>query len=85
MYTRKNFNEIARLLKSLEPKDTTVPANSPYYVGRRHQWQATIEEFTALFEIDNPKFDRERFMMACGILESHRADHLPPTLYTKET
>ena len=53
-YQKRHYEDVARLLKSSRdpcPACITVLA----------------AEFANLFTADNPLFDRERFLMACGL------------------
>lgn len=51
--TKKDFEAIARILKS---KD-----------GRIDAVEMIAEDLADLFAADNPRFDRDRFIEACGI------------------
>jgi len=49
--TKKNYKRAAELVKELSDKA---------------EWTAAIELLLTFFAEDNPRFDRERFMEACG-------------------
>jgi hypothetical protein len=64
MFTAKDFNDFARLLKQIKPHDSD--GSDIYATGRKHQWETTVDEIATLFELSNPRFDKERFLKVCG-------------------
>ena len=50
-YTRRHYVDIARLVSKFPPKE------------RKEE----TEKYCRLFAADNPRFDRAKFMKACGV------------------
>lgn len=60
--TRKDFEAIARILNA--------EANQPMYVDLpdcREAVRDVAVQMAAYFNVENPRFDRERFLTACGL------------------
>lgn len=63
--TRKDYELIARALRSSR---LHLPAMDPQYrVGAKDQWETTVEEVADELERENPRFDRNKFLIACGM------------------
>lgn len=67
--TRKDYNMIAEMIRGqlsnlpqLPTKDTAASALSQIYGFR-----LAVEGVAKALEVDNSKFDRVRFLQACGI------------------
>jgi hypothetical protein len=50
-FTRRHFEQIAEIIKAM-PK------------GKRKEW---AETHAKMYEADNPRFDKAKFMKACGV------------------
>ena len=62
MLTRKVFEQIATSVKkSVDKADTTLDANLYGFAVEM------ADELADYFASDNPRFDRERFLDACGL------------------
>jgi hypothetical protein len=55
MFTKKNFEQIAGLLAMVAPTKSEPPETMRHFL-------LTVNVFTELFESDNAKFDKGRFM-----------------------
>ena len=61
--TRQHFAAIAAvLLKERPDRDGTPWAN-----GARDEWSTIVLAMAALCQSQNPRFDRARFLAACGM------------------
>lgn len=69
--TRKDYELIAYAVKLSKPESWTKLAdagqNWEYAYERRDQWSDTAECIADALQGDNPRFDRARFLRACGI------------------
>jgi hypothetical protein len=52
--TKKHFIRAAEIVRSLRPESAPIVANS----------------FVRLFEEFNPRFDHQRFLIACGLIDA---------------
>lgn len=70
-FTKQHYEEIVELLASAEPIIHGTPQQFPtgYWedVARHCQWSVTCEKFADRFQKDNPKFNKEKFLKACGL------------------
>jgi hypothetical protein len=57
MMTKKTFVEAARIIKAIQDRDDE----------NRGEAQRVADAFARLFVADNPRFDRGRFLAACGL------------------
>lgn len=68
MMTRKDFTLIAKVVAEFEPPFS--PCNE-FISDDIHQTEDTREalahRFANVLKYENPNFDRERFMAACGV------------------
>ena len=64
MMTRKHFKAIAAILAGKTVHDSI---RTDYDVGYACASQDIAKELSDLFEADNPRFDRTRFLAACGM------------------
>lgn len=66
--TRKDYELIARVLQY---NKATLPAGrgAAFFVqdGCYSKWLTICEDFAEVLEDQNPRFDRERFLKACGV------------------
>lgn len=66
--TRKHFEVIADYLKAAKPFDHDVDDNyNSYEFGRDVQWEYMTLGLADILEQQNPKFKRDRFLIACGL------------------
>ena len=66
--TRKDYVLIANALKAAKFSDN--PAELSTHIGTRRsieQWNECVEEIADALEIENPRFDRNIFLAACGM------------------
>ena len=61
MFCKQHFEEIARTMHYLAPRDMTHDA-----APARIMWASTVNQFAHVFAQHNPRFDRKRFIRACG-------------------
>ena len=61
--TRKDFEAIAAVLNETRPPDL----RDEYTLGRCVAWKETVEGFARMLVHHNPRFDRARFLAACGM------------------
>lgn len=65
--TRKDYVLIAA---AISDSKCMYAGQSPEYArGVRTQFQVTAQKIAAALQSDNPRFDRARFLKACGISE----------------
>lgn len=62
MMTKKHFELIASTLRHLAP-----PRELPSSPRAYEQWRATVESFADMCAASNPRFNRTRFLAACGV------------------
>jgi len=63
MMTRQNFKVIAAILKD----NLIIDPYSEYEDGRVAQVHYIAVELADAFQNDNPRFDRVKFLEACGL------------------
>jgi hypothetical protein len=63
--SRKQYRDIAAVISDAVAEEISPEASVLYAQGWIISYIAA--GLAAVFEIDNPRFDRERFMEACGI------------------
>lgn len=56
--TKKDFDFISRVLKVVKPRTESEWVD--------YQWERTVLAFAASLIATNPRFDKERFLSACG-------------------
>lgn len=62
--TKKDYIEVARIIKGVEPLGSM---NDGAKAGIELARREIARELASLFQRDNGRFDRERFMAACGL------------------
>lgn len=67
MMTRKDFQAIAKSLKDSRPDMSRTSMAKAGRDSAYVQWTITVEKFTGMCAAQNPNFDRDRFLAACGI------------------
>jgi hypothetical protein len=60
--TRKDFEAIAAVLKGQE-----WPKGDSYANGMHTEWENVVNAFGDMLNHHNPRFDRARFLKACGL------------------
>ena len=66
MLTRKVFKQVAASVKkSVDKADETLDINLYKFAGEM------ANELADYFERENPRFDRDRFFNACGLVDRH--------------
>ena len=70
MMTKKNYEAAARIVQNILPGG--IVHSHPTAAGREKraavlEAKAVCTAFVLLFRDDNPQFDQERFMKACGV------------------
>ena len=58
--TRKDFEVVAKALKAAKPD-----REDGFYVAV--QWRRTVAEMAAALALTNGRFNRDRFLRACGM------------------
>lgn len=56
--TRKHFQAIANILNAVRPP---IECDEQW-----RMWQRTVARFTRMCKEQNPRFDTQRFLLACG-------------------
>lgn len=77
--TRKDYVALAAALNTTRPLNMVTAdqwtaegatglaaAAGAYDLGRTSQWVNTVQEVADMLAADNPRFDRNRFIAACG-------------------
>lgn len=64
MMTRRDYEALARIICAMR-EDYDAPALEAV-------WLSMASKIVAHFAHDNPRFDRSRFLKACGFLETIR-------------
>ena len=61
--TRKDYVAIAAALNAARPHDFQREID----LGRKEGWSAAVHLVAGTMAADNPRFDRARFLKACGV------------------
>lgn len=68
--TRKHFEQLARNLKNTRPTPPRTNVVSLWdqtvYEAQLHQWQRSVDAVASACQTSNDRFDRNRFLEACG-------------------
>ena len=64
--TRKDYEAIAQVMNDQIWSDSPFE-NNRYDTGRALQWEVTCKALADCFKRDNPRFDRTKFLEACGM------------------
>lgn len=69
LMSKKHFELVARILREQLSADPRADSRELAYanMGARAVLIATAEAFADAFAKENPRFDRDRFLTACGI------------------
>ena len=65
--TKKDYMKLAQALKDSKPTDMQLQADNSNIA--LHEWHIVINHVSLVLEHDNPRFDRDRFLAACGYSE----------------
>lgn len=69
--TKKDYELIAGALSIAKPAEHNYPSEitdiDTYRAGRRHQWVNTCKTMADVLETTNTRFDRSKFITACGV------------------
>ena len=68
MLSKKHFEMLARGLSNNKPRNPAVPPRE-HKAALKHrtlQWKADVCAIADMLATTNPRFDRERFLKACG-------------------
>lgn len=60
--TRKDYVDLAAAFKSSRPADAPFGVENP----KKAQWIKDVLAIANVLANDNPRFDRDRFEVACG-------------------
>jgi hypothetical protein len=67
MYTRKQFQDVARILRTqVEREQRDIVGHTTFDTRGAVALKRVAEDFAAYFAFDNDSFDRERFMESAG-------------------
>jgi hypothetical protein len=63
LFQARHYEATALLLSELRPvsADAPLPGRAPAFV----QWALTVKTFAEVLALDNPRFDKARFLKAC--------------------
>lgn len=61
---RRHFEIIARTLKEAQPEHNGMGTHEAYL-----SWEKVVEAFCVMSKQQNPRFNRDRFLKACGATE----------------
>lgn len=64
--TRKDYKAIAEAVRRNSPRPGEV-TDADMTEGAQHRWVALAEDLAQIMLRDNPRFDRVRFLEACGL------------------
>ena len=66
--TKKDFELIANTLRSEDPRTKHYPDMTDWEKGvAGEEWNTTVLAFADALATTNPRFDRARFLAACGV------------------
>ena len=63
--TKQNYEAAAHIVQNIGIQASALPARERK--ARQLEAKAVCTAFVLLFRDDNPRFDQERFMKACGV------------------
>jgi hypothetical protein len=74
MFTQQHFNQLAALICAERneivltlPPQSPIPPSVTQTDGRIYETRVIATRLADLFAADNPRFQRERFLKACGL------------------
>jgi len=62
--SRKDYTKLAQALKDSKPANINMLEDSAYVALK--QWNITCENMAFMLAQNNPRFNREKFLTACG-------------------
>ena len=65
MMTKQNFETAAQIVQNIGIRASALPSREKKAL--QLEAKAVCTAFVLLFRDDNPRFDQERFMKACGV------------------
>ena len=65
MMTKQNFESAAHIVQNISIHASALPSRERK--ARELEAKAVCTAFVLFFRDDNPRFDQERFMKACGV------------------
>jgi len=65
MITKKDFKTVAGIIRDSLPQDKT--SQNDYLCGKRDALWWVADDLADYFTTQNPRFDRSRFIKACGL------------------
>lgn len=65
MFTKRHYKAIAEVLRANQP-DRPVSTSCEGHRARFDKHRSIVGKLAALFANDNPRFNRDRFLAACG-------------------
>ena len=69
LMTKKHFKALAGELKYRKPCKIAKPRG---YSARLEAWESVVEGVAGVCATFNPRFDRGRFLTACGVDDDNR-------------
>lgn len=67
--TKKDYIQFAKKFEGLKPVQSDLETLDEY-MARREEWKIMIWAVSDIFQQDNPRFDPDKFLKACGIGEN---------------
>ena len=61
------YELIANCMFLMEAAELGEPPANSYWQGKKHGWEDACKGLAHLLAQDNPRFDRARFLKACGL------------------
>ena len=65
--TKKDFELIANTLRSEDPRTKHYFDMTDWEKGAADEWNTIVLAFANALQTTNPRFDRARFLAACGV------------------
>ena len=68
MMTRKHFEAVAEIIRLSAPLEPALHENESIWIdGAKDMLGRVASDLADLFAQENPRFDREKFLRACGV------------------
>lgn len=65
-FTRKHYEIVAATIKTSIVEVAQIEEDPAHRVAKVNAIEMTARNLALVFERDNPRFDRRRFLLACG-------------------
>lgn len=65
--SKKDYVLLAKCLRSVRPSAFSIECDEDEH-GRSSQWRNTVEAVADALRQENPNFDEQMFLEACGLL-----------------